>query len=353
MLKNTLKTLLEPWGPSGNEHNVADVIKTLLAGHVDSMRTDALGNLIVEKYGTDDNAQRIMITAHMDHIGFVVTAIEKEGYLRVTNVGGIALEYSVGRHVIFENSVDGVLFCQPVKEGKPVPSEVLANYPDLVVKPIKSKPVKEGKPALTDIYVDIGAKDKEEAEGMVQLGDMCVYAPDVFSLGKHKMSGPAMDDRCACALLVELLLYAEEQKNTIVGVFTAQEEVGLRGATVAAYGIAPDIGLALDVTGAGDIPEEKYPAVNLGEGPAVKIMDRSMIASPQVRDMLFEAADLAEVKVQREVLPYGGTDGGAIQHSRAGVPTGTLSIPCRYVHSACETIDMRDMEDALLQFVDL
>lgn len=329
MLKNTLKTLLEPWGPSGNEHNVADVIKTLLTGHVDSLRTDALGNLIVEKYGTDDNAKRIMLSAHMDHIGFVVTAIEKEGFLRVTNVGGISMDYSRGRHVVFENSVDGVLFCQPVKEGKPT---------------------------LADFYVDIGAKDREEAESMVQLGDMCVYAPDVFSIGKHRISGPAMDDRCACALLVELLLYTENQKNTIVGVFSTQEEVGLRGATVAAYGIAPDIGLALDVTGAGDIPEEKYPAVNLGEGPAVKIMDRSMIASPLVRDMLFEAAEQAEVKVQREVLPYGGTDGAAIQHSRAGVPTGTLSIPCRYVHSSCETIDMRDMEDALkvlLTFVDL
>ena len=329
MLKNTLKTLLEPWGPSGNEHNVADVIKTLLTGHVDSLRTDALGNLIVEKYGTDDNAKRIMLSAHMDHIGFVVTAIEKEGFLRVTNVGGISMDYSRGRHVVFENSVDGVLFCQPVKEGKPT---------------------------LADFYVDIGAKDREEAESMVQLGDMCVYAPDVFSIGKHRISGPAMDDRCACALLVELLLYTENQKNTIVGVFSTQEEVGLRGATVAAYGIAPDIGLAPDVTGAGDIPEEKYPAVNLGEGPAVKIMDRSMIASPLVRDMLFEAAEQAEVKVQREVLPYGGTDGAAIQHSRAGVPTGTLSIPCRYVHSSCETIDMRDMEDALkvlLTFVDL
>lgn len=329
MLRNTLKTLMGAWGPSGNEHNVKDEITALLAGHVDAMRTDALGNLIVEKYGTDDNAKRIMFSAHMDHIGFVVTAVEKEGYLRVTNVGGISLDYSRARHVVFESGVDGVLFCQPVKEGKP---------------------------ALSDFYVDIGAKDKEEALQMVQLGDMCVYAPDIFPLGKNKMGGPAMDDRCACALLVELLNYAENQKNTIIAVFSTQEEVGLRGATVAAYGIDPDLGLAIDVTGAGDIPEEKFPAVNLGEGPAVKIMDRSMIASPKVRELLFDAAERAGVKVQREVLPYGGTDGGAIQHARAGIPTGTLSIPCRYVHSACETIDMRDMEDALkvlLQFVEI
>ncbi|MDD2429111.1 MAG: M20/M25/M40 family metallo-hydrolase [Eubacteriales bacterium] len=329
MLRNTLKTLLMPWGPSGSEHNVAETVKTLLAGHVDSMRTDALGNLIVEKYGTDDNAQRIMVSAHMDHIGLIVTGIEKEGYLRVTNVGGVSLDFSRARHVVFENGVDGVAFVQPVKEGKPT---------------------------LQDLYVDIGASDKEEAETMVQLGDICVYAPDVFPLGKNKISGPAMDNRVACALLTELLLYTQDQKNTIVGVFSTQEEVGLRGASVAAFGINPDLGLAIDVTGAGDIPEEKFPAVNLGDGPAVKIMDRSMIASPLVRDKLFDAAEAAGVKVQREVLPYGGTDGGAIQHARAGIPTGTLSIACRYVHSACETVDVRDMEGALkvlLEFVDI
>ena len=239
------------------------------------------------------------------------------------------MDFSRARHVVFENAVDGVIVCQPVKEGKP---------------------------SLHDFYVDIGAKDKEEAETMVQIGDMCVYAPDIFPLGKHRYSGPAMDDRCACALLVELLLYTENQKNTIVGVFTTQEEVGVRGATVAAYGINPDLGLALDVTMAGDTPEDKFPAIELGAGPAVKIMDYNMIASPLVRDALFDAAEAAEVKVQREVLPYGGTDGGAIQRTRAGIPAGTLSIPCRYVHSSCETIDIRDMEDALkvlLKFVDM
>ncbi len=189
----------------------------------------------------------------------------------------------------------------------------------------------------------------------MHIGDVAVYAPEFIALGKHRVAAPAMDDRCACALLVEMLLYAEDQKNTIIGVFSTQEEVGLRGATVAAFNLEPDIGLALDVTAWGDTPETKYPAVKLGQGPAVKIMDRSMIASPKVRDALFEAAEAAGVSVQREVLAFGGTDGGAIQQSRGGVPTGTLSIPCRYVHSAVETIDMRDMEGALkvlLQFID-
>ncbi len=328
MLRETLKTLLAAYGPSGSEHAVAEALRVLLAGHVDSLRTDVMGNLIAEKYGADDNAKRIMVTAHMDHIGLVVTSIEKEGFLRVTNVGGVSLDMAKARHVVFEGGVEGVAYCQPVEKGTP---------------------------GLQHLFIDIGAADDKEAAAMVQVGDVAVYAPDIFSLGRHRVASPAMDDRCACALLAELLLYAENQKNTIVAVFTSQEEVGLRGASVAAFSLNPDLGLALDVTAWGDTPETKQPAVRLGEGPAVKIMDRSMIASPLVRDALFDAADLAGVPVQREVLAFGGTDGGAIQHARAGIPTGTLSIPCRYVHSACEVIDMRDMEGALkllLRFVD-
>ena len=328
MLRDTLKTLLEAYGGSGSEHGVAEAIRTLLEGHVDSMKTDVMGNLIVEKYGTDDNAKRIMIAAHMDHIGLIVTHIEDDGFLRVTNVGGVSVDMSRGRHVVFANGVNGVCWVEPKENGAPT---------------------------MANLFIDIGAATAEEAAAMVSLGDVAVYAPNVFNVGKHRVAAPAMDDRCACALLVELLQNTEGQKNTIVGVFTTQEEVGLRGATVAAYAVNPDIGLALDVTAWGDTPEDKIPAIKLGEGPAVKIMDRSMIATPAIRDALLEAADLANVKVQREVLPFGGTDGGAIQRTRAGVPTGTLSIPCRYVHSACEMIDMRDMEGALkllLQFVD-
>ncbi len=328
MLRDTLKTLLEAYGGVGSEHGVADVIRGLLEGHVDTMKTDVMGNLIVEKFGTDDNGKRIMIAAHMDHIGLIVTHIEDNGFLRVTNVGGIGVDMVRGRHVVFENGMNGVCWVEPKETGTPT---------------------------LNNLFIDIGAATAEEAAAQVSLGDVAVYAPNVFNLGKHRVASPAMDDRCACALLVELLQYAEEQKNTIVGVFTTQEELGLRGATVAAYAVNPDIGLALDVTAWGDTPETKLPAVKLGEGPAVKIMDRSMVATPAVRDALFSAAELAGVKVQREVLAFGGTDGGAIQRTRAGVPTGTLSIPCRYVHSACETIDMRDMEGALkllLQFVD-
>ncbi|MGI6687957.1 MAG: M42 family metallopeptidase [Christensenellales bacterium] len=330
MLRDTLKTLLAAYGPTGSEHAVAEAIRSLLEGHVDSMRTDHMGNLIVEKFGSDENGRRIMFSAHMDHIGLVVTHIEKEGFLRVSSVGGVSPGSMWGRKVVFENGTPGVAMIEPDTKGN-------------------------SKPGMEQLFVDIGAESREEAEKLVQIGDMAVFAPDFIALGKHRVAAPAMDDRCACALLVEMLLYAEDQKNTIIGVFSTQEEVGLRGAAVAAFNLEPDIGLALDVTAWGDTPEVKYPAVKLGQGPAVKIMDRSLIATPFVRDALFEAAEAAGVQVQREVLAFGGTDGGAIQKSRGGVPTGVLSIPCRYVHSAVETIDMRDMEGALkvlLQFID-
>ncbi len=331
MLRDTLKTLLAAYGPTGGEHAVAEAVKSLLEGHVDSMRSDHMGNLIVEKFGSDENGKRIMFSAHMDHIGLVVTHIEKEGFLRVLNVGGVSPESMRARKVVFENGTPGVVMIEPAAKG-------------------------DGKqPGMEQLFIDIGAESREEAEKLVQIGDAAVWAPDFIPLGKNRVAAPAMDDRCACALLVEMLLYAEDHRNTIIGVFSTQEEVGLRGASVAAFSLEPDVGLALDVTGWGDTPEVKYPAVKLGAGPAVKIMDRSMIASPQVRDALFEAAEAAGIQVQREVLAFGGTDGGAIQQSRGGVPTGTLSIPCRYVHSAAETIDMRDMEGALkvlLQFID-
>ena len=316
---NTLQALLSSFGPSGNERAVAEQVKALLAGKADEMRTDAMGNLIVEKRG-QAGGKTIMLSAHMDQIGLAVTDVEDTGFLRVTALGGVSLEKTAGHAVVFENGVHGVVMCQPTK-GETA--------------------------ALQHVFVDIGAANREEALAMVKLGDACVYVPGCYALGQHRCTSPAMDDRCACALLVELLRQVDAPRNTIVAVFSAQEEVGIRGAATAAYQINPDLGVALDVTAWGDTPETKLPAVKLGEGAAIKFMDRSMIATPAVRDALIDAAERIGAPYQREVLPFGGTDGAAIQHARGGIPAGTLSIPCRYVHSACEVIDLRDLDSAL------
>ena len=315
-----LKTILAPVGPTGREQPVADVIRPLITPYVDTVSTDVMGNLIAVKNGKP-GGKRILLSSHMDHIGFIVTDIEKEGFLRVMPLGGINIKVSLARQVAFQNGVQGVLVSQPVPEGETQ--------------------------AMKHLFIDIGAESQEEALTKVTIGDAAVYAGEPFRLGDNKVAAPAMDDRCACALLTALVQALPETDNTIIAVFSTQEEVGLRGARTAAFAMEPDIGVALDVTLWGDTPETKLPAIKLGQGPAVKIMDASSISNPIVRDALFAAAEKAGVNAQREVLPYGGTDAGAIQQSRGGVPVGTVSIPCRYVHSACETIDLRDMDGAL------
>lgn len=315
-----IEKLVNAYGPSGRETLVADTIEEMVKPCVDTIRRDALGNLICEKQG-QEGGKRIMLSAHMDHIGFIVVAVEKEGFLRVMPVGGISMNASLTRHVTFGNGVQGVICREPVSEGDT--------------------------PAMKHMFIDIGAEDEAEALSMVNLGDMAVYSNDCFRLGKNKVAAPAMDDRIACALLVAVLKELPKQtQNTIVAVFSTQEEVGCRGAKTAAYGIDPDIGIALDVTANGDTPETKLPAVKLGKGAAIKVMDRGSISSPELFNELLAAGKAAGVPTQREVLPFGGTDASAIQLTRGGVKVCTVSIPCRYVHSACEVIDLRDVDAA-------
>ncbi|MEA4929411.1 MAG: M20/M25/M40 family metallo-hydrolase [Candidatus Limiplasma sp.] len=319
-METIIRQLTALYGPSGREAQVAEAIEALVRDHVDSIRRDALGNLICEKKGTNPHGKRILLAAHMDQIGLVVTHVEKEGYLRVSNVGGVHTDNSRTRHVRFHNGVQGVLTEQPLKAGE--------------------------NSSLRTCFIDVGAKTAEEALALVQPGDVAVYAETAIAIGEHRLAAPAMDDRCACALLVHVLQNLPETPHTVLAVFTAQEEVGCRGSQTAAYALEPDVGIALDVTLAGDTPEDRRLAINLGDGPAVKMMDARSISNPDVVKALFAAAAKAGVVCQREVLPFGGTDASSIQQSRGGVPVCTLSIPCRYVHSACEVVDLRDLDGA-------
>ncbi len=325
-MRTILEKLLKPVGPTGCETPVAQAITELLEGHVDEMHVDVMGNLVAIKNG-EAGGKRVMLSSHMDHIGYIVTDVEKEGYVRVMTLGGVGLSKDP-RHIVFTNGVHGILCAQPLKAGENL----------------------EGR----HLFVDIGAKDREDALKQVNIGDCAVCVCDIVALGEHRIASPAMDDRCACALQVAVLQQMGKPKNTIVAVFSVQEEVGCRGAKTAAYNADAQIGLALDVTAWGDTPEVTLPSVKLGEGAGVKIMDRGSISSPLVRDALIACAEKAGAAYQREVLPFGGTDASAMQAARGSMYAGTLSIPCRYVHSACEVIDMRDMESALkilLQFV--
>ncbi len=317
-MRETLKKLLNVYGASGRENAVREVIREMVAPYVDTIEEDALGNLICIRHG---EGARVMLAAHMDQIGFMVLDIDKNGFLRVTNVGGISRAVSLRRHVVFENGVHGVIGYE-TQDFKPEENGVGA------------------------LFIDIGAKDKAEAESRVSPGDVAVYEPDAFELGEDRMGSPAMDNRIGCAVLIQALKMLQDCPNEVYAVFTVQEEVGLRGAQTAAYRVNPDVGIALDVTGAGDTPKGAKLPMAVGKGPCVKILDSAVICNPRVVRMLEDAAERANVQTQREVLTMGGTDAGAIQKAHAGVPCGAISIACRYVHSACEVISISDAENA-------
>lgn len=308
-----LEALNQTHGPSGDEGGVREKIAELARPLADEVETDALGNLIVHKKGT---GPRVMFAAHMDSIGFIVTHIEKEGFLRVGKLGGVAPKEAAYTPVRFKNGVRGVF----------VPEEK-ADF---------------GKLKLDQCFIDIGAADGEEAKKLVQVGDTCVYDQPVRVRG-DRVTSPYLDDRIACAVLLSALERIKKPSCDLYIVFTVQEEVGLRGAKTAAWWVEPDMGIAVDVTDVDDTPgSEKSGTTQLGKGAAVKIMDSSVICHRPVVARLEELAGDQGIPVQRDILRAGGTDAGAIHTTRLGVKTGGISIPCRYIHTPAETADLAD-----------
>lgn len=312
-----LKKLALCVSPSGNENGVRAIIESEMKNICDDITTDALGNLICHKKG---NGKKLMLAAHMDEIGFIVTYIDDNGFLRFSNVGGILTYNSVNSRVIFENGTVGTISY----ENKEKPTDI----------------------TLSKMYIDIGATSREDAEKVVKIGDMAVYKSDFYENGKRIIS-KALDDRAGCGVLIEALKKATECPNDLYVVFTAQEEVGLRGARVAANSVMPDMAIAVDVSNVGDTPLSLELNLKLGKGPAVKMKDSSYIIHPSARKFMIEAANNSEIDYQLEAAAYGGTDTGAIHLTGSGVPAGTISIPTRYIHSANEVIDKDDYISAI------
>lgn len=312
-----LKKLSLFCAPSGREKGITEFIENEVKAFADEVYTDNLGNLIVRKKGT---GKKIMFAAHADEIGIVVTFIDEKGYLRFSDVGGLYTKYLSGRRVKFENGMQGVIFTEP----------------------------KNDKNKLLNMYVDIGAKSREEAEKSVNVGDMAVFCGD-FAEQNGVIIGKALDDRAGCYALIEALKKVNS-KNDLYFVFTTQEEVGLRGARTAAYGINPDIAVAVDVTDTGDTPKSDGMAVNLGDGAAIKVMDYSVICDSDVKNSLIKLAEENGIAHQLEVMTEGGTDAGVIHFSRGGVKTGGISIPTRYIHSPSEMIAKSDL-DAVIKLI--
>ncbi|MBN1400731.1 MAG: M42 family metallopeptidase [Anaerolineae bacterium] len=317
-MKELIKQLVETCGPSGQEGQVRALIEGLVAETADEVRVDVMGNLIALKRGSG-GGERIMVAAHMDEIGLIVTHVDKQGFMRFAAVGGVRPQTLVGSRVQFVKGQQGVIGWEKWLEANALPKD-------------------------EELFIDVGAASADQAP--VGVGDQACFVRPLVDLGERMVS-KAMDDRIGCAVAIQTLLNLGSSPNEVYFVFTVQEEVGTRGAMVSAFGLEPEVGLAVDVTPVRDTPEARPMAVSLGEGPAIKVMDSGALTHPGVKRWMINTAEALGVPYQLEVLQAGGTDARAIQQSRAGVPSGCLSIPCRYVHTPSEMVDYGDVQGAV------
>lgn len=311
-----LRALTGAHGVSGQEEAVASVIKEAAAPWADEMERDVLGNLLVRKKG---KGRRVLVSAHMDSVGLVATYVSQEGMIRVGAIGGVAPGDVLHHRVLFQGGAQGVI-CRSTKGD--------------------SKSL-----TVSDLYVDIGARDGAEAAARVQIGETAALLGETHTAGSRVIS-PYLDDRAGCLVMLLALQQMKNSPNDVTFAFTVQEEVGLRGAKTAAFAVEPDYGIAVDVTTSinWEEPEKSKGTSVLGGGAAIKVMDRSVICAPQVVSLLTRLAEERGIPAQKDIIKAGGTDAGPIQRSRAGVLTGGISIPLRNTHTPGEMADLGDIE---------
>jgi endoglucanase len=319
-MKELIARLTAVFGPSGYEDRVRAAILEQIKDHVDEYRVDALGNLIaVKRAATSAPPLKVMLAAHMDEIGIMVTHVDEKGFCRFANIGGIFPEVTLGARVVFPDGVLGTFGF----EGQPFPDPGLKREA---------------------MYLDVGATSK--ADCPVKVGDPAAFQHSFADLGQRLLAHN-FDDRIGCAILVQVLRELDASPHDVYAVFTVQEEVGTRGATTSGYGVNPDLAIAIDVTATGDTPEAHPMGVTLGAGPAIKVMDRGTVVQPAVKQLLIDTAEAAGVRYQLEVLEFGHTDATSIQMAREGVPTGVVSIPSRYLHTTSQMVDYGDVTGAV------
>ncbi len=330
VLAEVLEKLSDACGVAGREDEVRGLMLKYLKPSVDEIYEDKLGNVIGIKKG-DKNSPKVMLAAHMDEVGLYVKTISKEGFLQFSKIGGID---------------DRVLLAQRVKvygEKEPLDGIIGSRPPHIQKEDERKKVI-----AADEMFIDIGATSLSEANKMgVGIGTPVEFDIKFGKIGKDMAIGKAFDDRAGCAVMIEAMKRLEKTSCTVYAVGTVQEEVGLRGATTSAYGIYPDIGLALDVTIAGDMPgvKEVEAPVKTGKGPSITVADYGLITHPKVLKLLTSASEEAKIPYQLETGLPGGTDAARISLTREGVPSGTISIPTRYIHSPTSLVSLTDMEN--------
>lgn len=324
-----LKQLSEVDGTSGHEHRVAALVAQKLKGISDRTEMDNLGSLIAFKKGTESNFT-LMLSAHMDEVGFLVTKVEDAGYLRFTPVGGW------WGHVLLAQ-----VMTITTRSGKSIIGVVGAQPPHGMSAEAKAKVLE-----IKDMYIDLGVKDKKMVEAMgISVGDFITPKTDFRVMADEKtLLGKAWDDRLGVAIALETLKQLQGQAHpaTVAAAFTVQEEVGLRGAKTAAYKIHPDVAFALDVTLSYDLPTAPNHPGRLGSGVALSILDGSVIAHRGLFDYVEALAKKQGIKTVYDLMTVGSTDAGEIHKQHDGVVTMTLSIPCRYYHSHVSMIHYDD-----------
>jgi putative aminopeptidase FrvX len=331
-LAENLEKLSDASGVAGREEEVGALMKKLLKPYVDEVAEDKLGNIIGLKKGKK-NASKVMLAAHMDEIGLLVKTVSKEGFLQFTKIGGID---------------DRILLAQKVivyTEKGPLHG-IVGSRPPHIQKEDERKRVL----SWDELFIDIGAESQEEAKKMgVRIGDPVGFDVKFAKIGKNIVIGKAFDDRAACAALIEVMKRLKKTECTVFAVGTVQEEVGLRGAITSAYGIYPDVGIAIDVTIAGDTPgvKEVEAPVKLGKGPSLSVADSGLLTHPKVLRLLIDAAEESKIPYQLEAGLAGSTDAARISLTKEGVPCGVISIPTRYIHSPTSLLSLTDEENVV------
>jgi len=329
VLAETLEKLSNACGVAGREEEVRSLMKNFLKPYVDEVKEDKLGNIIGIKKGKK-NAPKVMLAAHMDEIGLLVKTVSKEGFIQFAKIGGIDDRILLAQKVIVyteKGPLHGIIGSKPPHIQKEEERKRVLTYDEL--------------------FIDIGAENQEQAKKMgVKIGDPVGFDIKFAKVGKNIVIGKAFDDRVGCAVMVEAMKRLEKTECTVYAVGTVQEEVGLRGATTAAFGIYPDVGIALDVTVAGDVPgvKEVEAPIKLGKGPSIEIADMGLIAHPKVVRLLVDAAEENKIPYQLETGLPGSTDAARISLTREGVPSGVISIPTRYIHSPSSLLSLEDAE---------
>src|SRR5512143_710358 len=326
-MKPLIQKLVEAQGPSGYETQIRSVVRKEVEPYADEITVDPLGNLIVKKGQGSAGGLKIMLAAHIDEIGIMVSQVDENGFIRFSTLGGVRPYTCIGGRVRFLNGVSGVISMEPLDDMTKMPT-------------------------FEQLYIDMGLSSNHDSP--VSIGDVAVFDRPFLDMGA-RLVAKSMDDRIGAAVLIETLRQLKDTPHALFFVFSVQEEVGVRGATAAAFGIDPDLGLAVDVTATGDTPRRTKVRmeVSLGKGPAIKVRDGGMLADRRVVDWMVRAAEKLGLPYQMEILEGGSTDARAMQLTRAGVPAGCFSIPCRYVHSPSEMVDFNDVQRAVQLLVEL